>query len=147
MTWTYTNAPDETTPAGRRDAVRFNIGDTDSTVPFPLTLSDEEIAYCLSRAGNAVLAASIDALRSLKAQYDKLPDTTVVGEGSVQASEIRKAMQETMNNMTADAGKNANPRFGGQSIAANRRLDALRDVPQPTFKRDQDLPPGVSSSP
>ena len=115
MTWTYDNAPSTTSASGRRDAVRYLIGDTDSEVT--PTLSDEEIAF------------------------------SFVNEGSVSAGEVHARLQSTMSVLQADAAKAAAPIFGGQSIAANRQLDALSDVPQPTFLRDQDGYPGVRSSP
>jgi len=145
MSWTYDNAPSTTSASGRRDAVRYLIGDTDSEVT--PTLSDEEIAFSLLQNGNAILSSAIDACRSLAAKWAKIPSFTVVNEGSVSAGEVHARLQSTMTVLQADAAKGAAPIFGGQSIAANRQLDALSDVPQPTFLRDQDGYPGVRSSP
>jgi hypothetical protein len=145
MAWTYDGAPDTTTAAGRRDAVRLYIGDTDSTMS--PTMSDAEIAFFLLQNGNAILAASVDAIRSLLAKWSVIPTTSVVGVGSVNAGDVCVRLQEAMLILQADAAKGASPVFGGQSIAANRRLNALTDVPQPTFLRDQDGYPGVRTSP
>jgi hypothetical protein len=142
MTWTYTNAPTTTTAAGRRDAVRLMTGDTDSTM-IP-TNSDEEIAFYLLQNGNALLSSAIDCLRSLLAKWAPIPTTEVVGVGKVWAGDVYKALQSTMAQLVADASKGAMPMFGGQSIAQNQAWDALTDVPQPTFKRNQDDYPGVS---
>lgn len=145
MTWTYANAPSTASAAGRRDAVRYLIGDTDEDVT--PTLSDEEIAFSLLQNGNSLLSSAIDACRSLAAKWAKIPTFTVVNEGSISAGEVHKRLTDTMNALQADAAKGAAPMFGGQSITENRRLNALSDVPQPTFLRDQDGYPGVSSSP
>ena len=143
--WTYSNAPSTTTAAGRRDAVRYLIGDTDSDVT--PTLSDEEIAFSLSQNTNSLLSSAIDACRSLAAKWAKIPSFTVVNGGSISAGEVHARLLATMAALQADAAKGAAPVFGGQSITENRRLDALSDVPQPTFRRDQDSYPGTSTSP
>jgi len=142
MSWTYTNAPDTTTAAGRRDAVRLMTGDTDNTMT--PTNSDEEIAFYLSQNGNALLSSAIDCLRTLMAKWAPIPTTQVDRVGKVDAGEVYKAMQATMAQLVADASKGAMPMFGGQSIAQNQAWSALTDVPQPTFKRNQDDYPGVS---
>lgn len=145
MTWTYGNAPGTSTAAERRDAVRYLVGDTDSTMS--PTLSDEEIAFSLSRSGNSVMAAAIAACRSLSAKWALIPTTTVVGVGSVQAGEVSKRLLETMKTLQADAATGAAPVFGGQSVTENKRLAALTDVPQPTFRNGQDDPLGSSYRP
>ena len=145
MTWTYANAPSTTSAAGRRDAVRYLIGDTDGEVT--PTLSDEEIAFSLLQNRNALLSSAIDACRSLMAKWARIPSFSVVNEGSISAGDVCDRLRRTMDALQADAAKGAAPIFGGQSITENRRLNALSDVPQPTFLRDQDGYPGVRTSP
>jgi hypothetical protein len=147
MAWSYANAPGTSTAAQRRDAVRLEVGDTDSTQDAALTLTDEEIAYYLAQNGNSISGASIAAAGALHSRFARLPDTQVVGVGSVSAGEVAKNLEAVITRLTADASKGAAPVFGGQSIAANRRLNAKIDVPQPTFLRDGDSYPGSRTSP
>ena len=147
MAWTYANAPGNTSAATRRDAVRLEVGDTDSTQDSTLTLSDEEIAWYLLQNGDSVTGASIAAAGALHSRFARLPDTQVVGVGSVSAGQVAKNLEAIIVRLTSDASKGAAPVFGGQSIAANRRLNALVDVPQPTFIRGGDSYPGTQTSP
>jgi len=79
MTWTYSD------PSGSDlDAVRFKIGDTDSTDE---QLSDEEINYLLTSTGS-VDRAAIAAARSLLAKYSRLCDQRT-GDISISYSQRR----------------------------------------------------------
>lgn len=63
MTWSYNGDPS----ASPKDAVRFLLGDTDSTDE--LTLSDEEIAYLLSTWDNDSYFAAAAGAEQLAGQY------------------------------------------------------------------------------
>lgn len=147
MAWTYANAPGNTSAATRRDFVRLLTGDTDSTMDSNLTLSDEEIAAFLLINGDSVTAAAIASAKALHAKFARLPDTQVVGVGSVSAGQVAKNLAAVAAGLAADASNGAAPVFGGQSIIANRLLNAKIDVPQPTFIRGGDSYPGTQTSP
>lgn len=150
MAWTYANTPGTSTAAQRRDAVRLLVGDTDSTLATDspnLTASDEEIAYALSRAGDSPEAAAIQIAKALYARWARLPDTQVVGVGSVSAGDTADRLRQLQIDLQNDMARGAAPVFGGQSITENRRLSALTDVPQPTFIRGGDSYPGTQTSP
>lgn len=150
MAWTYANAPGTATAAQRRDAVRMLTGDTDSTMSVDapqLTATDEEIAYALSRSGDVAEAAAVQIAGVLYARWARLPDTQVVGVGSVNVSDMKLHLRQVQTDLQADLAKGAAPRFGGQSITENRRLAALPDVPQPTFVQGGDTYPGTQTTP
>jgi hypothetical protein len=75
MTWTYSNPS-----ASTRDAVRFLIGDTDSTDPL---LSNEEIDYTLTEAGNSVYQAAHDACYAIGSKFVRLAQSKSVGDMSI----------------------------------------------------------------
>lgn len=66
MTWTYDSAPDTTTAAGRRDAVRLLVGDTETT---DQQVTDEEIAFSLLETGNNVYGAGAWIARAIAGKY------------------------------------------------------------------------------
>lgn len=66
MTWTYDSAPDTTTAAGRRDAVRLLVGDTATT---DQQVSDEEVAFALLEAGNNVYGAGAWVAQAIAGKY------------------------------------------------------------------------------
>lgn len=68
MTWTYTGDP----CGSQLDAIRFAIGDTDSTDPL---LTDEELNYLLKQSGGATQAAALSACRRLLAKFARCVDT------------------------------------------------------------------------
>lgn len=66
MTWTYSGDPSDSD----KDAVRFTVGDTDTTDQL---VTDEEIAYLLVVHG-AVGMASVGAARAIAAKYSRKAD-------------------------------------------------------------------------
>jgi hypothetical protein len=82
MTWTYTNPS-----TSNRDAVRFLLGDTNTA---DQRVTDEEIAFALTQAGNDIYAAAAICARALSGKYATLVDTTVETV-SVKYSQMRDA--------------------------------------------------------
>lgn len=84
MAWTYQD------PSIPRDAVRLEIGDTDSTDP---QLSDEEITWLLSQNASNIYQAAMEACTILAARYARRANKTV-GDLSIQAASISKQYTE-----------------------------------------------------
>ena len=66
MTWTNTNAPGTADADGRRDAVRFLVGDTDTD---DQQVTDEAIAFALAQTGNGIYGAGAIIARAIAASY------------------------------------------------------------------------------
>lgn len=71
MTWTYSGNPASST----LDAVRFTVGDTDTTDQL---VSDEEILYMINTYGT-IFRISSEVCRAIAAKYAKLIDRTIGG--------------------------------------------------------------------
>lgn len=69
MTWTYSGNPS----ASNRDAVRFLIGDTDSTNEL---LQDGEIAFLLSQANDDIYSAAASGCDVLASKFSSKSDTS-----------------------------------------------------------------------
>jgi hypothetical protein len=66
MTWTNTNAPSNADAAGRRDAVRFFVGDTDTD---DQQATDEAIAFALSQTSDNIYGAAAIVARAIAGSY------------------------------------------------------------------------------
>ena len=104
MTWSYSGDPG----ASDLDAVRFLIGDTDTSQQ---QLSNEEITYLLT-AGGTVRAAALAACRSLSAKYSRLVDQST-GSISISYSQLAKQYQALANDIRS--GAQVAPYAGGIS--------------------------------
>jgi hypothetical protein len=82
MAWTYNGSPGTSTAPARLDAVRYFIGDTDTT---DQQLQDAEITFCLAQTSDDVYLASSLAASSLAAKYGRLVDVTL-DNSNVRAS-------------------------------------------------------------
>jgi hypothetical protein len=71
MTWTYSGNPS----ASAKDAIRFSVGDTDTTDQL---LSDEEIAYITTTFGSSFYGASQAAL-AIAAKFARLMSRNIGG--------------------------------------------------------------------
>jgi len=65
------------TAAGRLNAVRLLVGDTDTT---DQQIQDEEITFALSQNGNNVYLTASWVARSIAAKYARLVDTDLDGQ-------------------------------------------------------------------
>lgn len=118
MTWTWSNAPDDTTAAGRRDAVRFLVGDTDTTNQ---QVTDEVITWLLSENNNDVHLAAAQACTGLAGTYaSKATTTKSVGQLSLSRDYSAQSTRWS-------------------ERAAQLREDAmLRHPPSPKYYEDDD---------
>lgn len=133
MTWTYT---DPSTSA--RDAVRFLVGDTDTTDQL---VTDEEIAFTIAQAGtgNTYTAASLTA-DAIAAKFARKADFSNLSI-SVSASQRAEAFRALAEDLRAKAlvyGGGAEVFAGGLSASAKDDLDANTDAVQPSFRMGQD---------
>jgi len=70
--WSYSGNPANSA----KDAVRFEIGDTDQTDPL---LQDEEINYFLAQYNNFVLNTAIRCLEAIMAKFSRMVNEAVGG--------------------------------------------------------------------
>jgi hypothetical protein len=117
MTWTYSGNPG----ASDLDAVRFMIGDTDTTSQ---QLTDEEIGYLLTQHGSAQ-AAGITACRSLAAKFSRYADQTT-GSISVSYSQLSANYRALVRDILF--GAVVEPYAGGISKQDMAAVDADSDA-------------------
>lgn len=82
MAWTYAGTPGTSSASERRDAVRYLVGDTDTT---DQQLQDAEIAFCLAQSSDDVYLAASIAASTLSAKYGRLVDT-ILDNSNIRAS-------------------------------------------------------------
>lgn len=129
-TWSYSGDPSSSS----RDAVRFTIGDTDSTQP---QLNDPEIDYLLTENG-AVLTASVEAALALAARYSRQVSMTddKVSRENQQKAEAYAKLAETLK---ARVSRRAHGVYaGGLSIAGKVTSSQDPDLVQPSFTVNMD---------
>lgn len=140
MTWTYSGNP----ASSAIDAVRFNIGDTDSADE---QLQNEEISYLLTQNGNNVISTSIQACTNLAAKYARRADRDV-GDLKVKWSQLQKHYRELAATLrrTKLANGDINVMAGGVYDATGDADRANSAILQPRFKRGQFNNPEDTSS-
>jgi hypothetical protein len=136
MTWTYAGAPDDTTVAGRRDAVRLNIGDTDTN---DQQITDEEITYFLDGANNNIFKAAIAACYAIASKYARLVDTSVesVSNSFSQRQTAYESLAARLQRQELTISGFGLPQAGGISISEMNSADTDTDRPTPAFNRKQ----------
>lgn len=92
MAWTYSGDPASST----RDAVRFLIGDTDSTDQL---LQDAEITYVISESGGSVYQAAHDAAYAVASKFSRMATSKSVGDLSLSYSDRAKAFFDLANEL------------------------------------------------
>lgn len=117
MTWSYSGDPS----SSDRDAVRFLIGDTDTT---DQQLSNEEINYLLVEY-TSVDQTAIAAIGSLIAKYSRYVDQST-GDISLSYSQRINQFKELLNNIRRRMAEGVRPYCGGLSIA-DKELDVEND--------------------
>jgi hypothetical protein len=122
VTWTYSGDP----AASSLDETRFLIGDTDTT---DQQLANEEINFCLTRAGTATSAA-IMACERLISKFTRLVSQSV-GSVSVSYSDRAKQYRELV--ATLRRGLTPTPYAGGISISDEESVEADTDRDAPLF--------------
>lgn len=104
MTWSYTGNPADS----EKDAVRFLIGDTDTTDQL---LSDEEINYVITEAGDSRYQAAHDAAYAIASKFSRMAQSKSVGDLSISYADRAQAYFALANELL--------------------ELGARRDVPTP----------------
>jgi hypothetical protein len=139
VAWTYSSDPGTSTSAKRRDAVRLTLGDTDTN---DQQLSDEEITYFLSQAGDGatidcVRNASLSGAKALRSKYARQVDTTH-GKLSVGASKRFEHYAALVRELESDMTRLAEVFAGGLSIAEKQDDAGDSDLVQPGFEVGMD---------
>lgn len=139
MAWTYNGSPGTSTASARLDAVRYFIGDTDTT---DQQLQDAEITFCLAQASDDVYLAASIAASTLSAKYGRLVDT-VLDNSNVRASYSQR--QKNYSDLSRQMEKKAVrygtkslgiPDAGGLSIAEVSSVQTDSDRVAPMFSID-----------
>lgn len=131
MAWTYTGNPADSD----RDAVRFLIGDTDTTDE---QLQDAEIDWLLTEQGS-VYGAAIESARALSAKYARQV-TKSVGDLKLQASDKAahyRALVEDLEKASATSNLVPIPFAGGISVDDKNTREDETDRVEPRFHRGQ----------
>ena len=122
MVWTYTGNP----VTDAKDAVRFEIGDTDKEDPL---LQDEEIVYAISVEAN-VLAAAARCCESISRYFARQADFRL-GPQAVQASQRSLAYKELARDLRR---RSASGLYAGGADKEEHLKDS--HLKRPAFKRN-----------
>ena len=138
MAWTYGGDPENSD----RDAVRLQIGDTDTT---DQQLTDAEVAYYLAENGS-VIGAALGAVRAIMAKYARLVNKAV-GDLRLNYSDrldSYKSLEQQLKSKLAS--KHGMPVAGGISLARKQTVEEDTDRVAPAIERDQFSYPGTQTS-
>lgn len=135
-----------TSPANSAaDAVRFLIGDTDTS---DALLQDAEISWLLSENGNNTYSAAAHACETIAAKFSRLADTQVddVRVSLSQRAKGYRSLAVELRGRIALTG--AIPFCGGISEAAKQTQQDDTDRVPPIFTRDMHVvsPSGLFAS-
>ena len=137
MTWTYSGNPSSSAV----DAIRFLIGDTDSTDPL---LSNEEISWVnLEQTGSATSTADLYtsayyACQAIGAKLSRLADKSI-GDLSVSLSQKAVAFRELAKDLQAHANRQSAPiPYAGGLTYSDKEIDTENyDSVRPYFRSGQ----------
>jgi hypothetical protein len=142
MTWTYSGDPS----TGNKDAVRFQIGDTDTNEQL---LQDEEINYVLANEGGSVLQAAHFAVQGIVAKLAKKVDVTDKSSAmairrSQKFDQYRELLASLRKKIAIHKGA---PYLGGESVSDKQTAEDDTDRLQPAFTRSLHDVPGTNLNP
>ena len=125
--WTYSGDP----ASSDKDAVRYLIGDTDTTDQL---LSDEEIGYSISRAGRPGEAAAqaIDQIIMGGRLVDKQ-----VGDLKISGTSQAETLRQVQRQLRYSDSLSASPFGGGLSVSVKDSYRDDTDIPTPAFSEGQ----------
>lgn len=138
MTWTYTGDPNDSA----RDAIRFLVGDTDSTDQL---ISDEEIAWVNSEVSGSAIAtthlyrAAARTAHGIAAKFTRLADQQI-GDLRVTMSQkatAARALALSLDEVAATDSSVPVPYAGGISDADKTRQEQDTDRVEPFFETNQ----------
>ena len=128
MTWTYASSDLSTALA----QIRFTVGDTDSS---DKQVTDEEIAYCQTRAGSNNKLAAAYVCDGIAAKYARLV-TSSVGDLSTAYSDLQQHYKDLAAQLRLEGGSLiAIPIAGGISEARVTVVNEDTDRVKPAFFR------------
>lgn len=142
MSWNYVDPS-----ASAKDAVRFLVGDTDSSDQL---LQDEEINWILGFYNNAPMNAAVRACEAIMTKFARMADETV-GQVRVEYSQKSKAYRDMRLELQRRlATEDAVPFAGGISKGQKRTEELNQDRVKPSFTRhmmeNEQISPWVSSN-
>lgn len=126
MVWLYSGDPG----SSPRDAVRFEIGDTDSRDPL---LQDAEVAYALKVEAN-IYGAAARCCESIARRFARQADYAL-GTHRVSASQRSEAYAKLGRELRLRATSSNAPSAGGISRREGL-LDRTSDLKEPAFTRN-----------
>lgn len=112
--------------------VRYYVGDTDRDIA---EVDDKEIASAIADNTNLKLAAA-EILDMLSTKYARKSNVTV-GQVSKAMGDISEKLDKRAEKLRTEAGKLAEPFFGGLTQAGKDTLNANPDDLKPRFTRGQ----------
>jgi hypothetical protein len=123
--------------AGRRNRVRFFLGDTDETVQQKnRRLENEEIDAIVARNGNNVAGATLECGEALLARWGHREVGTVKGEQSSRFDQLERILDRMRRNGPAVM------QATGITVADKKTTAEDTDIVQPSFFRDLMNNPG-----
>lgn len=126
MTWTYDASP----LTSNLDAVRFLVGDTDSS---DQQLQDEEITYLLTVEGG-VRYSAYKAAKALAARYTRKVDRNV-GDLRISFSQKARQYHDLAAALKTDMASHVAPLVLALSVSAKDAVGLNSDNVQPFFSR------------
>ena len=137
MTFTYdVDDLSTTTASGRRNAVRFLVGDTDST---DVQVQDDEITFALAQSSDNVYEAGAYGCRAIAAKYSRRVDTELDGALSASYSDLHAHYMALAENLEAESKKQSGlgVKAGGLSKTDISVVRQDTDRVPPSFRRDR----------
>ena len=134
----YGNDPGTGTAAQRRDAVMMYVGDT---VASAMMLTDEVYDFLLLQAGDDLLAAAINAARSIGANFARQA-RVAHGPSNVDPTKRADHFFALADRLEGEVGLLASADAGGISIADKEATAADTDRVRPSFAIGMDDNPG-----
>lgn len=133
MTWTYAGTPGTASTAEQRDAVRFWVGDTDTSDQL---VTDEEIGFAIDNQGS-LKSASAEVARAIAAKYSRQADKEV-GDLSIKLSQRAVQYLSLATSLDKQAARaSASPFLGGSSISSKDSYKTAADRVRPAFEVGQ----------
>lgn len=130
-----------------KDAVRFHIGDTDSTNEY---FSDAEINYMLTNNNNYVFQTAYQACYQLIAKFSRYANERV-GQVSVDFSNLSKQFADLASELKQQMYKDGEPEIiaGGIELTDKETNSTDTELVAPKFTKDMEennsyLPPQQS---
>lgn len=125
------------TAAGRLNAVRLLVGDTDTSDP---QSQDEEIIFALAQNGDNVYLTASWIARSIAAKYARLVDTDLDGQLNEKYSQLQthyKGLSDTLEYQGKTTSGGLGFVAGGLSRARMKAVESNTDRKGSRIKRDQ----------